>query len=139
MNIFRERFRNLWMSLLLVMAFGGFVAVAQGNIGSATGLSISLICGLTVAGVLLYFWKGKVGIQILLGLYLILLAVAPVYWLLKYGTLLDIRLGMSFAGNVAIIYELVNALRVEFMLQSHNRLQKEAGSKTNEGGTGPII
>lgn len=107
------------MSLLLVMAVGGFVAVARGsNIGSATGLFINLICGLTVAGVLLYFWKGKVGVQVLLGLYVILLAVAPVYWLLKYGTLLDIRLGMSLAGNVAIICELLNALRVESILQA---------------------
>jgi hypothetical protein len=119
MNIFRERFRNLWMYLLLVMAIGGFVAVAHGsNIGFATGLSVNLICGLTVAGVLLYFWKGKIGVQVLLGLYVILLATAPVYWLFKYGTLLDIRLGVSLVGNVAVIFELVNALRVESILQA---------------------
>lgn len=56
MNILRERSRNLWMYLLLVMAVGGFVAVTWGSkIRSATGLFINLICGLTVAGILLYF------------------------------------------------------------------------------------
>ena len=95
------------MCLLLVMAIGGFVAVANGsNIGSETGLAVNIVCGLTVLGVLFYFWKGKIGVQVLLGLYVILLVAAPVYWLLKYGTLLDIRLGMSLVGNVAVIYEL---------------------------------
>ena len=119
------------MHLLLVVAIGGFVAVAHGsNIGAATSLSVNLICGLTVAGVLLYFCKGKIGVQVLLGLYAILLAAAPVYWLLKYGTLLDTRLGVSLAGNVAVICELVNALRIESILQArmHKPEQTPAAS-----------
>jgi hypothetical protein len=100
------------MWLLVAIAVIGLMMAGRMADGKAvTRLLVTVVSLLSILGVMLYFWKGRIGVMLLLGLYVIILIATPIFWAVNHGTILAIGLLAIFVGNVAIILDLINTLK----------------------------
>ena len=121
MNVYHERLKNLWMWLIVTIAIIGLVQIGfrTSNCTTTVRFLIAAISLMSILGVLWYFWRGRSGVLCLLSLYAVITVATPVYWAISRGKLFDVSLISVLVGDVAIIANLINTLKIETILSAH--------------------
>jgi len=120
----KERCMNLWLDLLLVIACVGlyfFLSLPLPFYEKIMGIGL---CVWTLVGVVTYWFWGIPGIYMLIPLYILVLIFSPLYFFIKWGTVLRSELLFAIIGNSGVLLDLINTYQIEKIRLRHTEDQR---------------